>query len=128
MIFVSCFLLIPVQLAAPFTLASHLFKSISSVTREAKLGGSRLISVNLSHLEKKTIPDCFLSAKGQLHHFHWFACVVMSTLKCKTISIAFFVLYSISTGMFFIPLSTRLGYIFGSKCRCTRAKKGWEQL
>lgn len=39
-------------------------------------------------------------------------CVVMSTLKCRTMSIAFSVLYSISSGKIFIPLSTRLGGIF----------------
>lgn len=39
-------------------------------------------------------------------------CVVMSTLKCRTMSIAFSVLYSINSGKIFIPLSTRLGGIF----------------
>lgn len=39
-------------------------------------------------------------------------CVVMHTLKCKTMSVAFTVLYSISSGEIFIPLSARLWGIF----------------
>lgn len=39
-------------------------------------------------------------------------CVVMGTLKCRTMSIAFSVLYPISSGKIFIPLSTRLWGIF----------------
>lgn len=79
-------------------------------------GGCRLTSVNLSYLwgEKKPQPKApfswcrvkYIVLTGLPH------CVVMSTLNCKTMSMAFSVLYSISSGKIFIPLSTRLWGVF----------------
>lgn len=76
-------------------------------------GRCRPRSVNLYHLWKNSSKLPFSQCRVSCIICTGFPhCVVMSTLKCRTMSIAFSVLYSISSGKIFIPLSTRLWGIF----------------
>lgn len=125
----SQFSLILRLLAAPFPLASLSSKAYSQSQRRPSWG-MQIDKCKSSPPLKKQPKVPFLSVRAQLRHFHQFAfpcCYEYPKMQDYVHCFLYFIFYQLRKDFHSIEHQT-VGYIFGSKCRCTRAKKGWERL